>query len=395
MLQAAWGSDAPALQALAAALPAQSRAALAKGSISASADFLGNGAVEINKYEPEILDIVLRESPFLSRLLDNASPSTGQPHRYFEQTAIAQGQFVTITNGAGLGTPTPSGPSRVERTAYIKAISAQTNLSLFDVDVTRQQGNFASVIAKDIDDITSACVRQAAFAVWNGTDTSLVTPTTNQYMGLLAQINQQLQIGIGASIIDGIKQEIAYMVANTDFKVKPTAIVLNPVLSDYIDREAKASKITLGEIVIGGVTVKSLATQAGIIPLIPESYLGAAKPGDAQQYGFAAPAAGYKNYFAVIVTESLIDMPFVHGGDGNSRPRIFQLGLIGGLLGQYVGIWFNAVIAKGCHRPGDPSECLHAGQYDLRARGGGSHPAVNPVDQPPIAPLPAAGSPRT
>jgi hypothetical protein len=48
----------------------------------------------------------------------------------------------------------------------------------------------------------------------------------------------------------------------------------------------------------------------------------------------------------VILTEKMIEMPHVHGGDGNLNPRIFQLGLLAGLQGQYVGVHFNTVIAK-------------------------------------------------
>lgn len=336
------GDDAPGFAALQSAGILR---AAPGGGIQASADFLGNGAIEINKYEAEILDIVRRESPMLERF--DSKPSTGQPHRYFEQTAIAAAQSVTITNGAALGTPTASGPLRFERTAFIKAISAQTNVSLFDADVTRQQGQFAGVEARDIADVAEACGRLAGFMVWNGTDTSLTTPTTNQYMGLLSQINQTLQIGIGASIIDGIKQQVAYMVANTDFKVRPTGIAINPVLGDYIDREAKATKITLTDMTVGGVQVSGIRTQAGILPIIPDPFLPAAAHADAQQYGFTAAPVGYKNYFAAILSEKMVEMPFVHGGDGNPKPRVFQLGLVGGLLGQYVGIWFNAVVAKG------------------------------------------------
>jgi hypothetical protein len=350
MLTASWGSDAPAFGALQAAGVIKAGAG---GTIHASADFLGNGAVEINKYETEILDIVRRESPMIKRFREK--PSTGQPHRYFEETAIASGAFVTITNGAALGTPTPSGPLRFERTVFIKAISAQTNISLFDADVTRQQGQFAGVEATDIADVAKACSRQAAFAIWNGSDTSLTSPTTNQYFGLLGQINQTLQVGIGASIIDGLKQQVAYMAANTDFKVKPTGIAVNPVLGDYIDREAKANDIKLGELIVGGVTVQSLATQAGILPLIPDPFLPKVGPGGSNQYGFTAPPTNYNNYFAAILTEDMVEMPFVHGGDGNPNPRVFQLGLVGGLLGQYVGIWFNSIVAKGATGSSVPS----------------------------------------
>lgn len=329
-----WGA-VPALQNL-------PMAAKALGELRASADFLGNGAIEVNMYENEILDIVRRESLVIPRW--TRKPATGQPHRYFEQTAVVAGQFVTITNGSPLGTPTPGGPIRVERTVFVKSISAQTNLQLFDVDVTRQQGQFARVEAQDIADVAKGIARIEAAAVWNGSDTSLVTPTTNQYVGMLTQINQTAIVAPGSSIIDGIKAQVAYMAANTDFVVRPTAIVINPILGDYIDREAKATDIKLGEVIIAGVKVSSIATQCGILPLIPEPWLPAAT---GALYGFSAPPAGNKNYFAAILTEELIELPYVHGGDGSPLPRIFQLGLVGGLQGQYVGVLFNSIVAKG------------------------------------------------
>jgi hypothetical protein len=57
--------------------------------------------------------------------------------------------------------------------------------------------------------------------------------------------------------------------------------------------------------------------------------------------------SGNNTYAAVIVTESEIETPSVRDGDGNVNPRIFQLGLLANLTGQYVGVHFNAVIAKG------------------------------------------------
>ena len=56
---------------------------------------------------------------------------------------------------------------------------------------------------------------------------------------------------------------------------------------------------------------------------------------------------GLKGYYAVIVTEKDIEMPVIHGGDGNLMPRLFQLGLLAGLQGQYVGIMFDALVVKG------------------------------------------------
>jgi hypothetical protein len=307
--------------------------------LSAAADFLGNGAIETNRYESEITDLVRRFSVALQRF--NRVPATGHPHRYFEQTTIATAAFTDPRNIA----PTASSPTRVERAAFIKALTAQTNFSLFDIDVTRMQGQFASLEAKDIEDITNAILMAEAPALFAGTDTSLSAPTTIQYVGLLTQITDQAVIAPGASIIDGIKAKVAAMVARTDFVVRPTGAYVNPVLGDLIDREAKAQQITLNDVeVVSGVKVKAIQTQNGPLPLIPEAFL---QPWTGSANGFAAPPAGNKTYPVIICTEPMIEMPTVHGGDGNMNPRLFQLGLVSNLASQYVGVHFNAIIAKG------------------------------------------------
>jgi hypothetical protein len=304
----------------------------------AAADFLGNGAIEINRYEAEIFDVVVRSSVFLNRV--NSKPATGHPHRYFEETAIGTAAFTDPRNIA----PTATGPTRQENAAFIKAITVQTNLSLFDVDVTKQQGQFAYLESKDIQDAVNAIVRLEAAAVWNGNDTSLSSPTTNQYMGLLNQITQTSTIAPGYSIVDGLKAAVAAMVARTDFDVQPSAIYVNPVLADYIDREIKANHIETAEVTVAGMKATGIRTQAGVLPFISDRWLPSAS---GAAYGFSAPPSGNKNYFAVIVTESAIEMPYIDGGTGNPKPRIFQLGLLAGLQGQYVAVHFNTIIAKG------------------------------------------------
>lgn len=311
--------------------------------LTAAADYLGNGAIEINRYESEIYDIIRRTSAFLQRV--DRKPATGHPHRYFEQLAIAQAAFTDPRNI----TPTPTGPQRVERAAYIKAITNQTNLSLFDVEVTKQQGQFASVEARDIEDIINSIVIASAQSVWTGTDTSLTVPTTIQYVSILTQITTTGQVVNGASIIDGLKAQVAQMVSNTTYVIRPTAIYIDPVLGDYIDREAKAGQIIMDKIEItAGVKVNAIQTQSGPIPLIPDPFMSAAiTAAGVNSYGFGAVPAGLKGYYAVIATEKDIEMPVIHGGDGNLNPRLFQLGLLAGLQGQYVGIVFDAVIVKG------------------------------------------------
>lgn len=306
--------------------------------ISAAADFLGNGAIEINMYEAEIIDIVRRESILRDRI--NSVPATGHPHRYFEQVLIGTGGFSDPRNLS----PTPSGPTRLERPAMIKATVNQINLTLFDIQVTQQQGVFTGLEAKDIEDCVNGVIIADAAAFWTGTDTSLVTPTTDQYVGLLTQITLQFVVAPGSSMVDGVKNAIAQMMANVTFKPRPTAIYLNPILGHYLDTEAKAANITMSPMVIAGVTVKSIESQAGQLPMVADPYLPAAT---GAQYGFTAPPTGYKNYFAVIVTEKMIERPYISGNSQNPNPQLFRLGLQNSLSGQYVAVQFDCIIAKG------------------------------------------------
>ena len=336
----------------------QARQMMASGGqrLSAAAlDFQGPGAVEIGLFEREIVDLVRRNSIPLARV--RAVKASGQPHRYLEQTAIATGGFTDPRNIA----PTASGPTRVEKYATLKAVVAQSNLTQFDVAVTKAQGIFGDIEAQDIHDVASACIVTMAQALWNGTDTSLSAPTTTQYMGLLAQISATYGAGnpvspsapiagnlrmvaSGSSIVDGIKAQVASIMANELYAAKPTTIYVNPILGDLIEREAKESQIWVNEVeVIPGVTCRAIATQAGNLPLIPDPYLPATT---AAGYGFAAPASGNSNYFAVIVTEDLIQRPYMPVGYESPWPQIFQLGLTGNLQGQFVAVQYDAILAK-------------------------------------------------
>jgi hypothetical protein len=307
--------------------------------LDAAADFLGNGAIEINMYETEIMDLVRRSTPAIQRF--DSPPATGHPHRYFEQTAIATAAFTDPRNI----TPTPTGPTRVERSALIRAITNQTNLSLFDIDVTRQQGQFAYLEAKDINDLVSSVQVTRGTSIWIGNATTVLDSGSVQYCGILTQVTQQATIALGSSIIDGLKTQVATMVALVGFTVKPTAIYLNPILNDYLDQEAKAQQVFMNESTVeGGLVVKTLQTQAGPLPLIGDPYVPSDTTG---KYGFGAPPAGYKNYYAAILTDKEVELPYVGGQDQNPNPRIFQLGLLGGLQGQYVVIKFDSCIAKG------------------------------------------------
>src|SRR6201992_1445917 len=234
--------------------------------IHGAADYIGPGAIEVPLYQTEILDLVRRRGVFGQRI--KQVPATGHPSRYFEETAIpspaASAGFVDPRN---IVAPLVQ-PTRVERSVPLKALVAQINYNLFDLELGKQQSQFAYLQAKDLADTVDGVLRTHDVALWNGNDTSLSSPTTAQYFGVAGQIaagGNTVPIGASASIVDGFKSTIAQMLSNTSYGVRPTAIYANPVLLDLIDREMKSefNVVLNSKPVEGGLTVKTLSTQRG------------------------------------------------------------------------------------------------------------------------------------
>jgi hypothetical protein len=304
--------------------------------MSAAADAFGPGTLLVPMFQPQILDMVSRRGVLGQRV--RREPATGQPSRYFEQTRIVSGQFQDPRN---MGYQPTQDPTRRERYVTIKAVVASIGFGLFDVEVTRQQGQFASLVSKDVNDTVDGTLRTSDQALWNGTDTNLILPTSIQYVGLLTQINRTASIPSTLRIIDGLKAEIAALIANTFFTVMPTAVYINPILGDLIDQEERLNQRQIPTMslptVTGGLLVNALATQAGLIPLIPDKYLPNGPTGG------SATEAGKTDYKAVILSEPLIEMHYV----GAPQPRCFQLGLEGNLSTRYMVVLFDAPVAKG------------------------------------------------
>jgi hypothetical protein len=313
------------------------KAAQFVGDISAAADFLAPGAIEINRYQAEIFDLVKRRFVFGQRI--NQVPATGQPSRYFEQLAIPTATF----SDPRILSMTASQPQRVERVVTLKALVAQINYSLFDVEVNQQQGQFAYLEAKDLTDTVDSVLKLHDTALWTGTDTDLTVPTTTQYFGVSGQIATAPLVGAyssltnlvaSGSLVDSFKTNVAQMVTRQDYEVRPSAIYMNPLLADLFDQEAKTVQLYFNEVeVVPGVIVKALPTQAGVLPLVPDAGLGTTP-------GFGGTTT---QYAGIIVMEEFIEYHWLT----SPVPRVFQLGLVGNLAGQFVVVKFGSVVVKG------------------------------------------------
>ncbi len=302
--------------------------------IHAAADFIGPGAVEVPLYQTEIFDICRRSSPFGQRI--KQVPATGHPSRFFEEVAIPNPGTAGFVNPRSIA-PTVVTPNRTEMSVPLKAIVAQINYNLFDIELGQQQKQFAYLQAKDLVDTVSGVMVAHDVALWQGNDTSLSAPTTTQYMGCTAQIaggGNSVTVTTSMKIVDTIKTTVAQMVANNGYYVRPTAIYANPVLLDFIDQEMKSeyNVVLNSDQITGGFRVKMLSTQAGDLPLIPDWSL---------PYTPGSPGT----YPAYIVTEDLIEYHWL----GDPAPRIFELGLPNSLTHQYVAVKFGAPVVKGAN----------------------------------------------
>ena len=303
--------------------------------IHSAADYIGPGAIEVPLYQSEITDIVRRRGAFGQRI--RQVPATGHPSRFFEETAIPSPGTAGFVDPRNIAAPVVT-PTRVERSVPLKAVVAQLSYNLFDVELGVQQKQFAYLQAKDLLDTVDGVLRSHDVALWNGSDTSLSTPTTAQYYGAAAQIaagGNSVTVSTSSSITDTLKATVAQMVSNSGFEVRPTAIYANPVLLDLLDRELKTEfNVVLSQKeVTAGLSVKCLSTQAGDLPLIPDwtlSYTG-------------TPGSGSAVLPAYIVTEDMIEYHWL----GDPAARIFQLGLPGSLASQYVVAKFGGVVVKG------------------------------------------------
>jgi hypothetical protein len=310
------------------------------GTIAAAADFMAPGAIEINRYQPEIMDLVRRRFYFGQRI--NQTPATGQPSRYFEQLAIPS---ATWTDPRQI-TPTPSQPQRVEKVVTLKAIVGQVNYSTFDVEVNQQQGQFAFLEAKDLSDTVDSVLKAHDIGLWAGTDTDLIVPATSQYFGVSGQIVSSVAVGsppsnfstaqsitATGSLIQGVKTQVAKMVSRKDFEVKPSGLYGNPMGLDLFDQEASTLQLYYNETeILPGVIVKAIPTQAGLLPLIPDAGLDVL-PDTSPTY----------QYTFFILSEEFIEYHWLT----SPVPRVFQLGLLANLAAQFVVLKFGAVVVKG------------------------------------------------
>lgn len=290
----------------------------------------GNGFVIVPVFEKEILDLTEKRGYLLRRMQTKAA--TGNPTQYFEKqkatsTAAFQDPHALAASKYNV--------NRVAKAAFVKAITNEIEFTHFDREVANQQGLYNGLTSEDIRAMVTDLLMLQDAKVWTGNDTSLSESTTNEYVGLLTQITQTSTIAEGTLIVDAIRSEVARLASQTDYDVRPSIIVVNPLTYDLIEQEeqGRANTVKNYEVELtAGIKVRGVMTCMGVLPIAPDPYLPIGEN------------TGKKVHRVAILSENLLTRFYV----GSPVPRIFGFGLQDESLNEkYMALQYDCIVAKG------------------------------------------------
>lgn len=290
----------------------------------------GNGFIYVPVFEKEILDLVGKRGYLLRRM--RTKPATGNPTQYFEKRAVASTAAFQDPHNLKASKYTVQ---RVNKAAFLKAITNEIEFSHFDREVGNQQGLYNGLTTEDIQSMVSDLLMLQDAKVWTGNDTSLSESTTNEYVGLLTQITNTVEIPADTLITDFIRTKVAELAAKTDYDVRPSLIVVNPLTYDLIEQEEqkRANTVKGYEVEItAGIKVRGVMTCMGVLPIAPDPYLP------------IQDESPNKVHNIVILSENLLTRYYVT----SPNPRIFAFGIQDESLNEkYMALQYDCVVAKG------------------------------------------------
>ena len=126
------------------------------------------GALRIDDlFKPDILDVQRRRNLLGQRI--KPTPATGSPSRWIEKDALPGGQ--TFVDPQTLTGYTPGTPSRSPHYLEIKALMGAMTTTVFNTEITDQQGIFTNQGAEDFQDTIDGLLKKHDKSLWRGTAT--------------------------------------------------------------------------------------------------------------------------------------------------------------------------------------------------------------------------------
>ena len=301
-------------------------------------DINSGHALVFPEIDPVVKDILSRETQMRSRI--QTKPEGMETFRWVEQTGIARN--AAFSDPRSIAPAQTNSPTRVEKLAKLKCITSRITYGFFDSALTRN-GTFSQILEQDMRDAVSDCLGTSNAAIYNGTDTSYGTPTTNQYFGIMTAITNTATFNTTDSIADQIGSQIAKMI-NKKFGVAksvPTAIYMNPLTADLMNKQEQAKDTNMRlftNTIMPGAIVPMIQTMVGPLPVIVDPEITLAANGtDPTKY----------DHKSLIVNENQITRHyFVDGNRSYGDPVVFKLGLTQTLADDYVIFMADNVVVN-------------------------------------------------
>lgn len=311
---------------------------ISKANFADVMDINSGHALVFPEIDPVVKDILSRETQMRSRI--QTKPEGMETFRWVEQTGIARN--AAFSDPRSIAPAQTNSPTRVEKLAKLKCITSRITYGFFDSALTRN-GTFSQILEQDMRDAVSDCLGTSNAAIYNGTDTSYGTPTTNQYFGIMTAITNTATFNTTDSIADQIGSQIAKMI-NKKFGVAksvPTAIYMNPLTADLMNKQEQAKDTNMRlftNTIMPGAIVPMIQTMVGPLPVIVDPEITLAANGtDPTKY----------DHKILIVNENQITRHyFVDGNRSYGDPVVFKLGLTQTLADDYVIFMADNVVVN-------------------------------------------------
>lgn len=311
---------------------------ISKANFADVMDINSGHALVFPEIDPVVKDILSRETQMRSRI--QTKPEGMETFRWVEQTGIARN--AAFSDPRSIAPAQTNAPTRVEKLAKLKCITSRITYGFFDSALTRN-GTFSQILEQDMRDAVSDCLGTSNAAIYNGTDTSYGTPTTNQYFGIMTAITNTATFNTTDSIADQIGSQIAKMI-NKKFGVAksvPTAIYMNPLTADLMNKQEQAKDTNMRlftNTIMPGAIVPMIQTMVGPLPVIVDPEITLAANGtDPTKY----------DHKILIVNENQITRHyFVDGNRSYGDPVVFKLGLTQTLADDYVIFMADNVVVN-------------------------------------------------
>lgn len=171
---------------------------------------------------------------------------------------------------------------RLPTSAIIKCITSKFSVPYFDTLAAKQQGAMPDFVAKDLNDWLFMFDKFINTKMIYGSDTSLSTPTTLEYMGLTKQITNapvRAKTETTRTLTDVIETEVAKLdsdTLNTAISDANLVLLMNTRTTDLWVKEERARSGNFRPYTNEfkpGFKVPSIVTSRGEIPIITENFL--------------------------------------------------------------------------------------------------------------------------